>query len=183
MDFALHFLTVKCERDEAYRVWEEIQEWRESHYSATSLYRYGPKILLPVAHILVLGWPGSGCIPGFDELASHFGILSLEPIKRLMDGLDPEYERLRRREYAESVVTEERCLALWLSLDAARYIIKMYSPSSLYEKELIHTIVTKARHIKANLQRWKRCAMVIHIEDLLEDVANNAESWLERHRD
>ena len=159
-------------QDEAYRVWKEIDEWRESHYTATNLYRYGPKILLPVAHILVLGWPGSGCIIGFSELAYYYGIPSLEPIKRLMDGLDPKYERLRRKEYAESVVTEERCLALWLSLDAARYIIKMCLPSSLYEKELVRTIVVKARQIQVNPQRWKNCAMDTHIEDLLHNLSN-----------
>lgn len=170
-------------QDQAHRVWKEINEWVENDYSTTDLYCYEPKILLPVAHILVLGWPGSGCIIGFDELAYYYGIPSLEPIKRLMDGLDPEYERLRRKEYAESVVTDERCLALRLSLDAARYIIKMCPPSSLYEKNLVRTIVAKVRHIEANPQRWKNCVPAWYIEDLLRDFTNNVESWLKSHGD
>ena len=159
---------------EAYTVWEEITRWRETHslLERATLHRHPPSILLPVAHILVIGWPGRDCIVLFSALARHYGIASLEYISQLMDGLDQEYEEILRKENPNQL-GHQRFLALWMAAETANDVLANYAPTSLWEKQLVRSVVKKAEHLlKASW--WKNEPFAYPIESELENIVRKS---------
>lgn len=174
---------------EAHRIWEEITKWEESqgmHYHALCAYK--PSILLPIAHILVISWPGRDCIVGFSFIARHYGIPSLDPITQLMNGLDPEYEEMLRKEDAEanknlrrmgvslerSELKHQRCLALWMAVETANDVLSQCSPSSSWERQLVYSTVKKAEQLLKSATEWRSCLMAdTHIERELREIVRN----------
>src|SRR5687768_12226664 len=98
---------------DVHRLWGEITDGQESQFMyCQPSYTYNLFILLPIAHILVMYWPGRDGIMGFSVIARHYGVPSLDPINQLLDGLNPEYENLIKGDFNFDELPEQRARAL-----------------------------------------------------------------------
>ncbi len=160
---------------DAHRIWGEITEWKKSqfmHYQV--LCAYSPSILLPIAHILVMYWPGGDSIMGFSVIARHYGLPSLDPINQLMGGLNPQYENLIQGDLNFDEVPDQRARALWMASETAYDVLYECSPSSSWEKQLVYSTVKKAEHLLKNESEWRKYRLAdTHIEPELRAIVRD----------
>lgn len=157
--------------NDAHRIWREINEWIENPWSPSyqsRLCSYQPSILLPVAHILVAGWPGYQCIGRFSDLAQCFGFDGLGYVSQLMDGLDSEYAAILRRGDEEATanlrrrgvnlerdkLVQQRFLALWLASATINNLLSQSTPLSLEERAVYSSIVIRAERLLRGAGGW-----------------------------
>jgi hypothetical protein len=89
-----------------------------------------------------------------------------------MDGLDREYEEILRKENPNQL-GYQRFLALWMAAETANDVLADYAPTSLWEKQLVRSVVKKAEHLlKASW--WKNEPSAYPIESELENIVRKS---------
>lgn len=144
--------SVNVDQREASRIANQIFSWRDSYGSGGDvLCSYTPRILLPIAHVLVDNWTGDDCLMGFSTLARNYGAPSLDPLSILLKyGLAEQYKTLVSKTHfssvgffdrftsntdfeksAKAVVIEQEYDSRWLAAGAIKHILKQIKSGSM----------------------------------------------------
>lgn len=169
--------SINVDQQEAARVANQIFRWRDSHgFGSDILCSYTPRILLPIAHVLVDKWTGDDCLIGFSTIARNYGAPSLDPLSMLLKyGLAEQYKELVIKTYigsvgffdrlasnvdfervAKATVIEQEYDARWLAAGAIAHILEQIKVGSIRDQGYYRSAKTAAREaLQSASSFWK----------------------------
>jgi hypothetical protein len=164
---------INVSEKEAWQVWEKITKWINTQGGfAHDLSTYPLAILLPVGHILAMGWPGRDCIVGFSSLARSYGLSSLPYVRALMGGLDYEYMDILRRVGEGHKIPQQRFYALWLAAETAEDLLNEFSDDLQSATAEVNRTVKLANYLLGyESTLWRNEPFAPSVESALRAIA------------
>ncbi len=144
---------------EARQIWRTITQWIDTHgglQHQMALRAYPPAILLPIGHILVLGWPGRDCIIGFSSLARGYGLSSLPFVRAFLGGLDYEFMDILRRSGEGHRLPELRFYALWMAAETVEDMFHEFADELSSAAVEVNRTVKLANYLLGYESTWWR---------------------------
>ncbi len=166
---------VNVSDQEAKQIWQTITQWIDTQGGLEHemvLRAYPPTILLPIGHILVLGWPGRDCIVGFSSLARSYGLSSLPYVRAFLGGLDNEFMDIMRRSGEGHQLPKLRFYALWLAAETAEDIFHEFAEELSSVAVEVNRTVKLANYLLGHESTWWRGQLFSDaIESALRTIA------------